>query len=75
MVEFTAVCEAYDRKQRGSWERVRTLATLLLQPWSRKKIAPRDVLSFGWDTTEPPRGSLSGGERRKRMEAMRKKWG
>lgn len=38
-----------DRAIRDSWEQTRMLASVLLQPWSSKRLSPEDVMTFGWD--------------------------
>lgn len=36
------------------WERSRWLGSMMLQPYSKKNIQPKDVLRFPWDK-QPPR--------------------
>jgi len=35
--------------QQGEWERMRLLATITVQPWSKKKITPSRLLPFPWE--------------------------
>ena len=34
------------------WEQTRLVACCLLQPWSKKRLDPLDVIRFGWDKKE-----------------------
>ena len=49
-----------------SWEMARTLSAFILQPWSRKRLKPSDVLKFPWDQAgrterkSPPARSTEG---------------
>ena len=38
--------------ERSEWSRTRWLATLLLQPHTRKRLSPRDVMVFPWERVE-----------------------
>lgn len=31
------------------WERTRLLACYILQPWSKKRLTPEQLMRFGWD--------------------------
>ena len=52
-LEFSAVYESWaeneKRRERAAWERTRLQCTCMLQPYSRHKLEPRDVLRFAWD--------------------------
>lgn len=58
--------EAEESRVRSGWEMARTLSAFILQPWSKKRLKPSDVLKFPWDTTErterksPPARSTEG---------------
>ena len=41
--------EAEESKMRSGWEMARTLSAFILQPWSKKRLKPSDVLKFPWD--------------------------
>lgn len=79
--EFEAACASFadheEQAERSRWERARTLGLMSLQPWSRTRLTPEKVLPFPWDmkAPEPERVTMTKAERRKRMEAMKKKLG
>lgn len=54
--EFGEIYKAYHRKQdlrrKESWEQLRIIATLLLQPHLKKGMTPRDILPLAWDKDE-----------------------
>ena len=58
-VEFRAVCERYrqaeEERLHDRWERMRLLATIVVQPSLRKKMTPRQLLKFPWDTEQERR--------------------
>ena len=41
--------EAEESRVRHGWEMARTLSAFILQPWSKKRLKPSDVLKFPWD--------------------------
>lgn len=41
--------EAEESRMRSGWEMARTLSAFILQPWSKKRLKPSDVLKFPWD--------------------------
>lgn len=51
---------------RSGWEMARTLSAFILQPWSKKRLKPSDVLKFPWDAAarterkSPPARSTEG---------------
>lgn len=51
--DFRAVyavwCEHETMKERTAWERTRTLAAVCIQPYSKKRLIPKDIISFPWD--------------------------
>lgn len=55
-----------ESRMRGGWEMIRTLSGLLLQPYSKKRLKPADLLRFPWDSTagdkrkSPPARSTEG---------------
>ena len=74
--QFGHVCrqwnEVEDMRQRQEWERIRMLATITVQPHSRKRLHPRTLLPLPWDGRSsknkaplPPRE-----QRRKRFEQL-----
>ena len=72
--EWRATCqhwhETREQMSRETWEQVRWLGALTLQPHVRKKLSPRDILRFPWDDKKkdaPP--VMSREEHLKRMAA------
>lgn len=51
--QFTAIFEAWkereERQRRDGWEQSRFVVCGLLQPYSKKVIAPGDVCVFSWE--------------------------
>lgn len=51
--EFLHVCENYERgceaAERGDWERLRILASILVQPYTKRKVSPQELLPLPWD--------------------------
>lgn len=51
--EFQEVYDAYHDKEEmryhGDWERIRMLAAIVIQPYSKKKISPQKLLPFPWE--------------------------
>lgn len=51
--EFQAIYKAWnsqeEKKEREAWERMRLLATVCVQPYSKKSLNPRKVLHLPWD--------------------------
>lgn len=67
------------RKERAAWERTRLQCTTMLQPYSRNRLRPQDVLCFEWDgsTGQATSGEeqLSAKEIWKRFEEAKKEMG
>ena len=59
VIEFVAAMRgAWDLEQRAyqqQWAQTRWLATLLLQPHSKRKLQPQDLQVFEWEQTERKR--------------------
>lgn len=53
MREFTACCKAYNERRtaemRGDWERMRMLATIVVQPHVKGKLTPQKLLPLPWE--------------------------
>lgn len=51
--EFTSIYKAYGAREtqlyREDWERVRILGYMCVQPYAKKGLTPRKLLSFPWD--------------------------
>lgn len=84
--EFAAVYKAYaeqrDTDFRNEWQRMRLLATIVIQPHldKRHKITPEKLLPFPWDKKKnPKRGEkepkLAPERQRERMAELVKKLG
>lgn len=63
--------------ERSAWERMRMLATICVQPYSKKRLKATELMRFPWDDTknspsQPPRGGgeLSKDEALRRFEAL-----
>lgn len=73
--EFKAVCDAWAQgladQHRADWERVRTLASIVIQPHCKHKIRPKRMLPFPWDGKKPEAKGLTPGERLKRFETLK----
>lgn len=54
--EFKATFDAWnggrERLERGEWERVRMSCLCSLQPYSKKKLRPTDIMEFPWEKQE-----------------------
>lgn len=51
--EFKAIFDAWnggcERIERSEWERVRMSCLCSLQPYSKKKLRPADIMEFPWE--------------------------
>jgi hypothetical protein len=67
--------EMLDEHEKLEWERLRLLCAYTIQPHSRKKINPRQMMSFPWDNEARKESQkvVSPEEGRARFEKMRKK--
>jgi hypothetical protein len=90
-LEFSAIAEGWSEgeqhRHRAAWERTRMQCTCMLQPYSRHKLKPVDVMQFEWDAstgsatgsaTGPASGkgeSLTAKEIRERFEKVKKEQG
>ena len=78
MREFTACCRAYNEHRSAelhdAWERMRLLATIVIQPHVKGKVSPQKLLPFDWEKTKKkaPRVSVSKEEDKNRFEALAK---
>lgn len=52
--EFAAANKSFreleDARERNEWERMRTLATITIQPHTKKKITAKQLMRFPWDS-------------------------
>lgn len=55
--QFRAVWDAYAQKEqrtmRTQWEVARFASYCALQPHSKKKLKPTDIITFEWDVEKP----------------------
>lgn len=60
--EFLQVCRSYDEgreaSERGEWERTRVLASIMIQPYMKKRVKPAELLPFPWDKAKAEIRSL-----------------
>ena len=80
--QFEAVSRAWDERTdaeyRDRWERTRTLAAAMLQPYAKKTLHPKDVLRLPWDKEaekEAKAERLTLEERKRKAEEALKRWG
>lgn len=81
--DFAAIWKAYaeqrDADFKQEWERIRILATIVIQPHiaKGKKVTPEKLLPLPWDNLVKKQGApkLSAEEQRKRMEELAAKLG
>lgn len=74
--EFESICKIWremtERQSRDTWERARTIATIIIQPHVKKKITPQQLLPLPWDKEKQNHQSeapeLTAEEKRKRFE-------
>lgn len=56
--EFYESWQAYnereERNERGEWERMRMVCLCSLQPYSKRGLTARDVMTFPWEKEEKP---------------------
>lgn len=61
--EFYAAYEAWSemrqREEQGMWERMRMQCLCSLQPYSKSKLTPRDIMRFPWEAKIEERGVKS----------------
>jgi hypothetical protein len=54
--EFRSIADAYrlsiERKERSEWERTRMQCVCMLQPYSKSRIDPKELMLFPWEDTE-----------------------
>ena len=63
--------------ERSAWERMRMLATICVQPYSKKRLKATELMRFPWDDSLPRplrrRGVVSKEEALKRFEEVVKR--
>ena len=72
--QFNATVEQWNRvhtaQMRGSWERARMMATVFLQPYSKRRLKPTDVMTFEWEKKTDKAGKVEKSTR-ERMEYVK----
>ncbi len=79
--EFTHIYDAYsderEEQYKDSWNRMRMLASISLQPYSKNHITPHKLLPFPWDNEDVRQAKdapkVSKEEALKRFEEVMKK--
>lgn len=55
--EFNHIYRAYSEERtaqyQDSWERMRMLATIIIQPYAKNGLTPQKLLSFPWEKKKP----------------------
>lgn len=80
-LEFSAIAESWNdgeqHRERVAWERTRLQCTCMLQPYSRHKLKPQDVLQFAWDCDhiEDESEKLTTKQIRERFEKVKREQG
>lgn len=78
-VEFGHVYKAYSEQEEARhhdrWERMRLLATIVIQPHVKKKLTAKSLMRFPWDGMKDPKEQpqVSKTEAKKRFEELIKK--
>ncbi len=76
---YRVYAEQYDAEYKDKWQRMRLLASIVIQPHLAKgrKVTPEKLLPFPWDkkTTAADKPALTADEQRKRMEELVKRIG
>ena len=77
--EFRSVADAWhraeERRERSGWEQTRMQCLCMLQPYSRRRMEPRDVMRFPWDSEETQTEKLTTKEIRERFERVKREQG
>ncbi len=75
--EFRAINEAWhecrESQMRDDWERMRLLATIVIQPHTKKRISPEKLIPFVWDRrrgVRPEATKMTAAERLARFEKL-----
>lgn len=80
--EFNKVYAAWHDKEmrriREGWEQTRTICICSMQPYSKKRLVPQDVMPLPWDRDgrqKEKEPELTREERKARYEAAKKRYG
>lgn len=76
--EFNAICQAHTQaeqiRQRQAWERMRTHATITIQPHVRDRLTPTSLITFPWEEQDhhTPTPSLTHKQLLQRAQQVKK---
>ncbi len=72
---YKAWAEQEETRERSAWERTRVLATLCVQPYSKRRLSPKDVIPLPWDKEQrkPTSKPVGKEEAKRRMMALLKR--
>lgn len=78
--EFQSVFDAWSRRversEHAEWDRARYMCMCILQPYSKKKLRPTDIVEFPWEKKpESLPEVLSKEEQEARYQAALKRYG
>lgn len=75
--EFRAIYAAWNEREemreQAAWERARLIATICVQPYSKRRLSPKDVLPLPWDKAQqkkPASKIVSKEEDKKRLASL-----
>lgn len=76
--EFRAVCKVFQEQReaddKAEWERMRLLATIVVQPHVKGKLTPQKLLPFPWEKrVKANQKPVSKAEDKARLEALLKR--
>lgn len=76
--EFSTIYEAWQeksqRKEQETWEQTRFLACCILQPYSKKKLMPKDVCRFSWEKQQDEPSMEIEASSKERFEEIVRLW-
>lgn len=78
--EFKKVYEAWrdnaQRLMREGWEQTRTICICSMQPYSKKRLDPKNIMPLPWDRKQKKKEpEMTREERKARYEAAKKRYG
>lgn len=78
--EFNETCKAYQHQResdyKDGWEQTRTLATISVQPYAKRRLTAHSLLPFPWDDRrdrDEKKEIVSAEEGKKRFEEIIKR--
>ena len=51
---LTGMYELMEQREQREWERTRWMATMLLNPHTKKRLTPTDLIEFPWEKKSKP---------------------